>query len=573
MATQYTPILKLALPVTGELSGTWGDTVNDNITSMVEQAVAGLATINTWVANSHTLTSADGTTSESRCAMLVADDDGGGNPSAAAEIICPAATKLYVLKNISGQQVTLKTSAGTGIAVPNNETAFLFCDGTNVNACITSIINGRVSGNLIVDGNTTLGDSSSDTITTNARFNTDLLPSTDNARDLGSSGNSWKDLYIDGTAYLALVDINGGAIDGVTLGTNSPVTNAQIDNININGNTISTTNTDGDLILTPDGTGNVNINADTVRIGDSGADATLTTNGTGDLILNTNSGTNSGSIRIQDGLNGNIVLTPDGTGEVDITKVDIAGGEIDGTTIGANSAAAGTFTSVTNSALTSTRVTYAGASGLLTDSANLTFNGTDLTVSGAVNAGSVNTTTLDLTNLEVTNIKAKDGTASATIADTTGYWSFSGTGAFVTPKGNNTTERPGTPVTGMLRYNTTSNEFEGYSGSSPAWKSVGGAAISNDTSTATDVYPAFVDATTGTASTLYTSNAKLLYKPSTGELKVTAPVASNGILVNATTMTANYTIATGTNGLSVGPFTIDSGVTLTINSGQRHLIL
>ena len=72
------------------------------------------------------------------------------------------------------------------------------------------------------------------------------------------------------------------------------------------------------------------------------------------------------------------------------------------------------------SSLTAGRVTYAGASGLLQDSANLTFNGTDLTVSGAVNAGTINATTLDLTNLEVTNIKAKDGTASATIADSTG---------------------------------------------------------------------------------------------------------------------------------------------------------
>ena len=40
MTTQYTSILKLALPVQGELSGTWGDVVNDNITSMVEEAVA-----------------------------------------------------------------------------------------------------------------------------------------------------------------------------------------------------------------------------------------------------------------------------------------------------------------------------------------------------------------------------------------------------------------------------------------------------------------------------------------------------------------------------------------------------
>jgi len=214
-------------------------------------------------------------------------------------------------------------------------------------------------------------------------------------------------------------------------------------------------------------------------------------------------------------------------------------------------------------------VRFSGTSGKIIQNSGVTIDGSN-NVSGVTQ---LNATTADLTNIEVTNVKAKDGTASATIADTTGYWTFSGTGAFTTPKGNNTTERPGTPVTGMLRYNTTSNEFEGYSGSSPSWKSVGGAAITNDTSTASDLYPTFVSATTGTASTLNTSNAKLLYKPSTGELKVSAPVASNGILVNATTMAANYTIDTGTNGLSVGPFTINSGVTLTIASGQRHLIL
>jgi hypothetical protein len=52
MTTQYTTILKLALPVQGELSGTWGDVVNDNITQMVEQAVAGKAVVNTWTGNS-----------------------------------------------------------------------------------------------------------------------------------------------------------------------------------------------------------------------------------------------------------------------------------------------------------------------------------------------------------------------------------------------------------------------------------------------------------------------------------------------------------------------------------------
>ena len=76
MTTQYTPILKLALPVQGELSGTWGDVVNDNITSMVEQAIAGLSVVNTWTTNSHVLTTANGTTAESRAAMLSLTDSG-----------------------------------------------------------------------------------------------------------------------------------------------------------------------------------------------------------------------------------------------------------------------------------------------------------------------------------------------------------------------------------------------------------------------------------------------------------------------------------------------------------------
>ena len=130
MTTAYTPILKLALPVTGELLGSWGDTVNQNITSMVEQAIAGLATISTWAGASHTLTTADGTTSEARCAIL----ECSGAPGAAATVICPAASKIYIIKNSvsGGYAVTLKTSAGTGISVPNGGTALLYCDGTNV---------------------------------------------------------------------------------------------------------------------------------------------------------------------------------------------------------------------------------------------------------------------------------------------------------------------------------------------------------------------------------------------------------------------------------------------------------
>ncbi len=137
MTTQYTSILKLALPVQGELSGTWGDVVNDNITSMVEEAVAGRAVINTWTTNSHVLTTADGTTSESRCAMLEFTDTGAAL-TGAATVVCPNASKLYVCKNDSGQQVTIQTAAGTGVAIPDGQTMFVFCDGTNVEQCETN---------------------------------------------------------------------------------------------------------------------------------------------------------------------------------------------------------------------------------------------------------------------------------------------------------------------------------------------------------------------------------------------------------------------------------------------------
>jgi hypothetical protein len=177
--------------------------------------------------------------------MLVAADGTGGTAlTAAGEIICPTTSKLYVVRNGSSYAVTLKTAAGTGIAVPTGQTAFLFCDGTNVNACVTTIVDGNISGNLTVNGNTTLGDANTDTVTVNARFNTDLLPSTDNARDLGSSGNSWKDLWIDGTATIATLNVT------TTNATTVDTTNIEVTNIKAKDGTASATIADSTGVMT-----------------------------------------------------------------------------------------------------------------------------------------------------------------------------------------------------------------------------------------------------------------------------------------------------------------------------------
>lgn len=100
-----------------------------------------------------------------------------------------------------------------------------------------------------------------------------------------------------------------------------------------------------------------------------------------------------------------------------------------------------------------------------------------------------------------------------------------------------------------------------------------GATISNDTTTATNIYPLLAAATSGSLATAYTSNAKLLYKPSTGEFLSQQFNAGNGIYVNSKTVSTSYTIATGNSGMSAGPITIASGQTVTVSSGSRWVVL
>jgi hypothetical protein len=121
---------------------------------------------------------------------------------------------------------------------------------------------------------------------------------------------------VSGATYVSR-KVTGSEINELSLDT-SPQLGGNLD---VNGYNIVSTH-GSDITIQPAGTGDVILNADTVRIGDSNIDATIATIGTGDLILTTNQGAaNQGVIRIYDGANGNIELTPNGTGAVviDIT--------------------------------------------------------------------------------------------------------------------------------------------------------------------------------------------------------------------------------------------------------------
>ena len=94
----------------------------------------------------------------------------------------------------------------------------------------------------------------------------------------------------------------------------------------------------------------------------------------------------------------------------------------------------------------------------------------------------------------------------------------------------------------------------------------GGITAASDTSTASALYPLFAAATTGSLSTIYTSNPNYTYTPSTGILSAVATSSSNGISLNANAVSANFTVPTGSNGLSGGPVTVNAGITVTVST-------
>jgi len=135
----------------------------------------------------------------------------------------------------------------------------------------------------------------------------------------GSNSLSLK--FFDGSddITLATIDTSANTVNFIDSAVASDLVNDSSPqlgaNLDVNGNDIvSTSNADIDII--PNGTGDVNLGADTVQIGDNNSNATLTTQGTGDLILNTNNGTNAGNITLEDGANGHIQVTTNGTGYI-----------------------------------------------------------------------------------------------------------------------------------------------------------------------------------------------------------------------------------------------------------------
>ena len=295
MASTYTP-LGVELQATGENAGTWGTKTNTNL-QIIEQIVGGFTQQSiAGGAQTTTLSVSDGSTGATLAHRMI---EFTGTISGNQIVTIPLDVQtFYILRNsTSGSHtVQFKYVSGSGDSVTFAATdkgdkivVAMADDGTNPN--IKEIALGLTD--IVEDTSPQLGGN----LDTNSH---NIL--IDDAHFIADENSNEQIIFQTTSSAVNQFDITNAATG------NAPSISATGDDSNI------------DIALIPKGTGET-------KVGTGAADATITSNGAHNLILDTNSGTNSGTITITDGANGDINIAPNGTGQAQVggNKIATAG--------------------------------------------------------------------------------------------------------------------------------------------------------------------------------------------------------------------------------------------------------
>jgi len=274
MASTYTP-LGVELQATGENAGTWGTKTNTNL-QIIEQISGGYTTQAVTSGGTVNLSVSDGSTGATLSHRMI-EFTGSLSDNAVVTIPLDVQT-FYFLRNSTSGAYTVQFKYVTG-----SGDSFTFSATNKGDAVVFATANDGTNPDIDTLPAGTVTPTSTDTLTnktlTSPKIGTSILD---------TNGNQ-----------LALLTATGSAVNEFTIANaatgNDPTLSATGDDSNI------------DIAIKPKGSG------ETV-VGTGAANATITSSGAHDLILDTNSGTNSGTITITDAANGDITIAPNGTG-------------------------------------------------------------------------------------------------------------------------------------------------------------------------------------------------------------------------------------------------------------------
>jgi len=125
MPSTYSPSLRIEIIGEGEQDGIWGQTTNNNLAALVEQAITGITTVDV-TAGDVTLTSFNGAVDQARSPVINVT----GTPGVARTVTIPNQKKTYLVKNTSDETVGIKTTSGSPATVSAGSQSLLVCNGS-----------------------------------------------------------------------------------------------------------------------------------------------------------------------------------------------------------------------------------------------------------------------------------------------------------------------------------------------------------------------------------------------------------------------------------------------------------
>lgn len=226
--------LKIELIGVGEQSGTWGTTTNVNLGTALEEAIVGRATAN-FTTDADLTISLTNTNATQTARNFILNLTSSGSLTATRNLVVPTINKPYIVENntTGGQSITVKTSAGSGVTVPNGRTVLLYANSTNVVSGISHIPSLTLATALAVSsGGTGLSAGTSGGIpyfsSTSAMTSSALLAA--NALMIGGGAGGAPTTTTTGSGVLTALGNNANASGGfVTSNGSATLTTKRID--------------------------------------------------------------------------------------------------------------------------------------------------------------------------------------------------------------------------------------------------------------------------------------------------------------------------------------------------------